>query len=242
MQLTISSAPDYAMAEVSLNAGEQIVVESGSMMAMSPNMKIETKAKGGILSSAKRMLGGESFFINTYTAADKPGVIFIAPGPPGDIRHIQLTGGDFFVQSGSYIACSTSVQIDTKWGGAKTFFGGEGLFILKASGQGDLIFGSFGAIHEIDVDGSYIVDTGHIVAFDSGLKFNVKKVGGLKSLFLSGEGLVCEFSGKGKLYIQTRKASSFVSWVQPFRRVQQKSGGGGGSGVGTAIDLFKKFS
>ncbi len=220
MQVNIVSAPDYAMAEVDLAAGEKIVVESGSMVGMSSHLEIETKAKGGVLSSLKRMVGGESFFINTYTAQGAPGRILLAPAPSGDLRHLVLGGGDFFVQSGSYVASGPAVNVDTKWGGAKTFFGGEGLFILKASGQGDLIFGSFGAIHEVEVDGSYIVDTGHIVAFEPTLQFSVRRVGGLKSLFLSGEGLVCDFSGKGKLYLQTRKPASFVSWINSFRPVQ----------------------
>lgn len=240
MQINITSAPDYAMAEVGLANNEQIVVEAGSMVAMSSHLQIETKAKGGLLSSAKRMLGGESFFINTYTSTGAPGNIFIAPGTPGDLRHIQLAGGDFFIQSGSYVANSTGITLDTKWGGAKTFFGGEGLFILKASGQGDILFGSFGAIHEVAVDGHYTVDTGHIVAFDSGLNFNIRKVGGLKSLFLSGEGLVCDFSGKGMLYIQTRKPTSFVHWINSFRPV--KSGNGGGGGAFSIINLIKKFT
>jgi len=205
---------------------------------MSPNVSVETKAKGGILSSAKRMFGGESFFMNTYTSAGSPGSIFIAPGPPGDLRHIQMAGGELFVQSGSYVASSKGINLDTKWGGAKTFFGGEGLFILKASGQGDLIFGSFGAIHEVDVDGNYTVDTGHIVAFEAGLTFKVRKVGGLKSLFLSGEGLICDFTGKGKLYIQTRKPTSFVSWLTPFRPVQQS---GGGSPLGIVYNMIRRF-
>lgn len=220
MQVKIESAPDFAMADVDLAANEQIVVETGSMVAMSPNVTVETKAKGGLLAGIKRMAGGESFFINTYTSTGGPGKIMIAPGPPGDLRHITLAGGEFFVQSGAFVASAPGVTLDTKWGGAKTFFGGEGLFILKASGEGDLVFGSFGAIHEVDVDGSYTVDTGHIVAFEPGLQFSVRKVGGLKSLFLSGEGLVCDFRGKGKLYLQTRKPTSFVWWINAFRPVQ----------------------
>lgn len=223
MQVNIYGAPDYAMAEVGLAGNEQIVVESGSMMAMSPNLTLETKAKGGLLSGLKRMVGGESFFMNTYTSSGGPGMIMIAPATPGDMRHVRLAGGEFFIQSGSYVASAPGITIDTKWGGAKTFFGGEGLFILKASGQGDVLFGSFGAIHEVDVQGGYTVDTGHIVAFESGLSFNVRRIGGLKSLFLSGEGLVCDFSGRGKLYLQTRKPGSFVHWIHPFRRVKPKS-------------------
>ena len=224
MQVIISSAPDYAMAEVALAAGEKIVVEAGAMAAMSPNLSMETKARGGILASLKRSaLGGESFFINTYTAEGSPGQLYLSPGPPGDLRHIQLRGEEFYIQSGSYVASGPGVNLDTKWGGYKLFFGGEGLFILKATGSGDLIFNSFGAIHEVDVDGHYTVDTGHIVAFESGLQFNVRKVGGLKSLFLSGEGLVCDFSGKGKLYLQTRKPTGFVHWLNGFR--PSKKGG-----------------
>ena len=183
--------------------------------------------------------------MNTYTATGTQGHVFIAPSPPGDIRHIQIASGEFYIQSGSYIASSPGINLDTKWGGAKTFFGGEGLFILKASGQGDVIFGSFGAIHEVDVEGGYTVDTGHIVAFDSGLTFNIRKVGGLKSLFLSGEGLVCDFSGKGKLYLQTRKPTGFARWVSPFRPAQSSGeggGGGAGGGIGTVIDIAKKFT
>jgi uncharacterized protein (TIGR00266 family) len=237
MQVNIVSGPDYAMAEVDLAANEQIQVESGSMVAMTANMQIQTQARGGVLSGLKRMVGGESFFLNTYTAAGAPGRIMIAPAAPGDMRHVQLNG-DFFIQSGSYIASSPAIALDTKWGGAKTFFGGEGLFILKASGQGDVLFGSFGAVHEVEVNGTYIVDTGHIVAFEPTLGFNVRRVGGLKSLFLSGEGLVCDFQGRGKLYLQTRKPASFVHWISMFRPVKKSDSGGAGL-AGKAFDLMK---
>jgi uncharacterized protein (AIM24 family) len=75
------------------------------------------------------------------------------------------------------------------------------------------------------------VDTGHIVGFEPGLTFNVRKVGGLKSLFLSGEGLVCDFSGKGKLYLQTRKPTGFVHWVNRFRPMKK------GGKAGLLLDL-----
>jgi len=223
MEINLVSQPDYAMAEVDLAADEQIVVESGSMAAMSSNIEVKTEAKGGIWSSVKRVAGGEGFFINTYTAEGAPGQIFLAPGHPGDIRHFKLSGEELMIQSGSYIASSPEVELDTKWGGAKTFFGGEGLFMLRASGPGDVLFGSFGAVHEVDVNGHYSVDTGHIVAFESGLSFKVRKVGGLKSLFLSGEGLICDFSGQGKLYLQTRKPASFVHWLNQFRPVKSSN-------------------
>jgi uncharacterized protein (TIGR00266 family) len=99
--------------------------------------------------------------------------------------------------------------VDTKWGGARTFFGGEGLFMMKASGTGEVICNAFGAIHPVQVAGKFIVDTGHIVAFESSLTFKVKRVGGWFSTFFSGEGLVCEFTGNGTLWMQSRNPAEF---------------------------------
>ena len=178
--------------------------------------------KGGLLGAAKRALGGESVFMNTYTADAEAQRLDVAPASPGDILHHPLAGGFVMVQSGSYLCSSPGIEVDSKWGGAKNFFGGESLFMLKCSGTGDLWISSYGAIHEVDVTGTYVVDTSHIVAFEDTLTFNVRKVGGIKSLFFSGEGLVCEFSGSGRLWIQTRNAGSLAAFLHPFRPVKNK--------------------
>ena len=116
-----------------------------------------------------------------------------------------------------------TVDVDTKWGGAKTFFSGEGLFLLRCSGSGDMLVASYGAIFEMDLPAgeSYTVDTGHIVAFDEGIGYQVNKVGGWKSTILSGEGLVTTFTGPGKLWQQTRSPADLVGWLTeklPFTR------------------------
>ena len=105
------------------------------------------------------------------------------------------------VQSGSWLACDPDVQVDTKWRGPKTFFSGEGLFLLRCSGDGDMIVSSFGAIERrtLAPDEVLKIDTGHIVAFGEGLSYHVSKVGGWKSTLLSGEGLVATFTGPGTL-------------------------------------------
>ena len=123
----------------------------------------------------------------------------------------------------SYLCSTPGITVDSKWGGAKSFFGGEGLFMLKCSGQGDMWMSSYGAIHEITVENTYVVDTAHIVAFDETLTFNVRSVGGMKSLFFSSEGLVCEFSGRGRLWIQTRNAPAIASFLHPFRRMKSNN-------------------
>ncbi len=157
------------------------------------------------------MLGGESFFINTYTAWGSPGEVTVGPSLPGDIVHLALTGQTVFVQSGSYLACGTGIEVDTEWGGAKTFFSSEGLFLLKCSGAGNLIVSSDGAIKQLDLAAGqiYRMDTGHMVAFSEGTGCEVQKVGGWKSTLLSGEGLVVNLTGPGRVWMQTRSPSSF---------------------------------
>jgi uncharacterized protein (TIGR00266 family) len=209
--------PAYTLLEVKLDAGERIEAESGAMVYMSPGIEIATKAKGGVLGALTRgLLGGESFFTNTFTANSK-GILGLAPPYQGDIAHHRLNGETLFIQSGSYMASSPQLSLDTKWGGAKSFFSSEGLFLLKMAGTGDAFISSFGAIHEVKMKGEpFTIDTGHMVAFTEGLDYSVKRVGGLKSTIFSGEGLVAEFRGTGTLYLQTRSMNSFLAWLTPF--------------------------
>ncbi|HEV8324852.1 MAG TPA: TIGR00266 family protein [Myxococcota bacterium] len=224
MHSEIYASPDFAMVDVTLQPGESLVAESGAMVGMTTNIQLKTAARGGVLAGLKRkLLGGESFFINTFTAVNTPGMVHIAPAVPGDVMRQNLNNETLMIQSSCFLASAPTVNLDTKWGGAKGFFSGTGMFLLKASGVGDLYISSYGAVHPVQVQGKYIVDTGHIVAFQDSLTYSIRKVGGLKSLFFSGEGLVCEFSGNGMLWLQTRNASSFASWIHPFRPVKAKS-------------------
>lgn len=226
MKYEILGKPDFPCVKINLNADESIVAESGAMVAMSSNIEIKTEARGGVFQSLKRsVLGGESFFVNTFTAKGSPGEIYLTSSTTGDIEAIELSDNELVMSKSAFVCSSQGVSIDSKWGGFKAFFGGEGLFFLKASGSGTLFFSSFGAIHQMQLQGDYIVDTGHIVAFDPSLSFSIEKVGGLKSLFLSGEGLVCHFRGTGRLWLQTRNQNSFVAWADQFRRVQTSSSG-----------------
>lgn len=217
MEHEILYQPSYSLLKIMLRQGEAISAEAGAMVSMSSGIQIETSMKGGLFGSLKRsVLGGESFFVNTFRA-DENGEVALAPSLPGDIHDLELKGQTIYVQSGSYLASSPEIEVDTKWGGAKTFFSREGLFLLKISGTGKLFLSSYGAIHEINLEAGqkYIVDTGHMVSFDEGVGYTVKKVGGLKSTLLSGEGLVCELTGPGKITIQSRSEAAFLSWLIP---------------------------
>jgi uncharacterized protein (TIGR00266 family) len=202
---------------ISLEGGEEIRVEGGSMVSMSSGVTIETSATGGPLSSlSRKMFGGESFFQNTYQAPSGGGEIVVAPPLPGDMLNLRLNGS-LMVQSGSYVASETQVTIDTKWGGAKTFFASEGLIMLRASGQGQLLVSSYGAIHDMELAAGqrYTVDSGHLVAFSEGMDFRVRRIGGIKSTLFSGEGLVVDLTGPGRLLMQSRSADQFLAWLIP---------------------------
>lgn len=206
--------------------GEQLLVESAAMVARDTGVQMQTQMRGGLLAAAKRkMLGGESIFQNTFTAGQAGQTVWIAPGPEGDIEVVQCDGHTpVFLSSGAFLASAPSVTLDTKWGGAKGFFSGAGLFLLKAQGQGPLFFCCYGGIHAVDIGpAGYVCDTSHIVGFTGGLDFNVTKIGGLKSLFLSGEGLVCQFRGQGRLWISTRNPGGLASFLHPFRRVKSRN-------------------
>ena len=188
------------------------------MVGMVTSIEMKTEAKGGFLKSLGRsMFGGESFFLNTFTATSPGDSIALAPALPGDVAVIEMHGETLMVQSGSYLGSSAGIEVNTEWSGAKTFFGSEGLIMLKVSGTGTLIVSSYGAIHSMELEAGqeYIVDTGHLVTFEEHLNFDVKKVAGWKSTLFSGEGLVIELTGPGKLTLQSRSQDSFLSWLIP---------------------------
>lgn len=218
MKYDILYRPVYSLLKVEMDPGESISAESGAMISMTPNIEIRTSAKGGLLSSLKRtVLGGESFFQNTFTCREGKGVVTFGPAYMGDVEHIPLNG-EWLVQGGSYLCSTPTLNVDTKFQGMKGFVSGESLFFLRIFGQGDLFIASFGAIHPVDLQpGEEIrVDTGNLVAFQQGITYGVEKVGGIKSTVLSGEGLVLRLKGPGRLYIQTRSPASFAGWLYPL--------------------------
>lgn len=214
---TLEGKPDFALARVQLTRGQSIKVEASAMATMSTSMSMKTRLRGGLA----RMLTGESLFINDFTATRGDADIGLAPATPGDIEHVYLDNDTIYLQNSAFLASSPEVKVESAWQGmVKGFFSGEKFFLIRCSGQGDLFFNSYGGIVPIDVDGDYVVDTGHIVAFTEGVQYKVQMLGGYKSLFFSGEGLVCRFTGSGRVWIQTRQLPAFASWIFPFRSVK----------------------
>lgn len=219
----------FALAIVNLQADQAICAEAGAMVSMSANIDLYSELKGGVFGALKRAVGGESAFVSTFTAKGGLGEVTFAPGTPGDVVGIEIKDQTFMVQSSSYLAGDTSLVVDTKFGGAKSFFGGEGLFVLHISGTGLLLVSSFGAIHRrtLRPGEQYVVDTGHLVAWEGHMQYNLRKAaksGYLRSL-LSGEGMVAEFNGPGEILIQTRNLAAFAGLLKPF--FPSQSGGSG---------------
>lgn len=213
MDIQLLQQPDSAIAKIDLQGGEEIVAQAGAMIAMSGHIHASTTLRqgkgGGILGGLKRMLAGESLFLSVFRAV-MPGDVMLAPRLPGDLLVYNLLGNRLIVQSGSYLASESNVDIELGFPGFKSVFSGENLFWLNISGYGQVLLTSFGGIYEVEVDGDYVVDTGHIVAFEESLDFKITKPGGSwLGAFLGGEGLVCRFHGRGKVYCQTHNNYDF---------------------------------
>lgn len=218
MQFDIAHQPSYAIVTARLDPGETIRTEGGAMVSMDTGITIETKAQGGFLKSLGRsILGGESFFMNTYHS-EQGGTLRLAPSLPGDMMVLDVEpDAPLLVQSGGYIASTEDVEIETKWSGAKTFFASEGAIMLRVSGRGKLVVASFGALDEwtLGPGERYTVDSGHLVTMTEGIGFDVRKVGGWKSTVFSGEGLVVDLTGPGTFTTQSRSQDAFLSWLIP---------------------------
>jgi uncharacterized protein (TIGR00266 family) len=225
----IMHQPSFSLAIVKLQAEQSILAEAGAMVSMSANVELQSQMKGGLFGAIKRAAGGESAFVSTFTARGGAGEVTFAPGAPGDIAAIEMSNQLFFVQSSSYLAGDASLNVDTKWGGAKTFFGGEGLFVMQVTGTGLLLVSSFGAIHRkrLQPGERYVVDTGHLVAWEGTTQYTLRKAAaGFFRSMMSGEGIVAEFSGPGELLIQTRNLAAFAGLLKPFFPSQGSGGGG----------------
>lgn len=218
MEIVTRQGPSFGVARLNLQGNESVKVESGAMMAMSAGVNLEAKAEGGIMKSLKRAaLGGESFFLTTYHAPAGGGWVDIAARLPGDLVNVEVTGGQSWVISkGSWLASPASITLDTKWGGFKNMFGSEGGFVIRASGEGPVVLGCYGALDKwtLAAGETITVDTGHMVAYQDTVQMSLRKVtGGLVQTFKSGEGLVFDFTGPGIVYTQTRNPNELLSWI-----------------------------
>ena len=222
MQIEIVDRSAFASALVHLDPGEQFVSESGAMFRASSNIEVDvttkSKGQGGLLGGLKRMIAKESFFFSTYRINDnQPGEVGLAPTLTGSIYKIDVTPKcGWLCTGGSYLGSGADIQLDTQFQGMKGFVTGESLSFVTAHGTGPLLVSAFGRTWEQEINGTLIVDTGHVVAFTEGLTYSIDKVGsGWLQTWLSGEGFVLRFSGQGRLVLQSHNPSEFGGLLGP---------------------------
>jgi uncharacterized protein (TIGR00266 family) len=227
MDIELLFQGSYCIAKLGLRGGETVKAQSDAMVTMTPNISVEGKAEGGVMGMFKRALTGESLFMQTLkcNGADA-GEVMVAPSEPGDIAVLELDGSNGYVlQKGSFLAAEDGIVLDaTTQGVVKGFLSGEGFFLQKATGKGKLVISSFGAIlkRTLAPDETWIVDNGHLVAWNNTVNYEIKKASsGFLSSLTSGEGFVCQCKGPGDVYIQTRNPSGFGAWVRQFIPIQK---------------------
>jgi uncharacterized protein (TIGR00266 family) len=216
MDFRIDGNPDYGQLKVELRPGERIVAEGGSMAWMSAGTNVKVRLLGGLFKALiRRLVAKESLFVAEYS---HPGIgmVTFSPATPGSVAHRRLDGDSFILTAGSYMASTAGVTLKTRFGGLRSLLSGEGAFLIECSGTGDLFYNAYGAMVEKEVSGSLTVDTGFVVAWEPGVSYSIRGMGNLKSTLLSGEGLAMNFSGSGKVFLQTRTLGGIAGWLTPF--------------------------
>jgi uncharacterized protein (TIGR00266 family) len=227
VQVQVRHQPSFAVARCLLAPGEPLRVESGAMLATSWGVQLEASMQGGLFGGLKRAaLGGESLFVTTYTAPQGGGWVDVAANLPGDIAVVSVTPDrPFFLTRGSWIANAHGVGIQTQWGGSQNLFGGEGGFVIQATGTGEVVLGAYGAVDTLELapGEAVTVDSGHVVGYDAGVQSRLRRAVEGRSIqsLKSGEGFVFDFAGPGRVMIQTRNPRALVEWLTrelPFSR------------------------
>ena len=225
----ITHGPSFAMLRVDLQPGQVLVSEAGAMAARSSHVKMDVKMGGGKsvgffgmifniwIAIIRKFLGGESFFVNHFSSP-QPGSVWIAPGMSGEVTYRRMNPGDkLILSSGAYLASVGDIDVKMKFGGFKSMLAKEGAFMLEVTGNGDLWFNSYGGTTMVEVNGPFMIDNGHLVGYEGQLTMNIKSAGGgMFSFIAGGEGLVCEFNGQGRVYIQSRNLSALAGWLSPM--------------------------
>jgi uncharacterized protein (TIGR00266 family) len=213
METEIRNKPSFANIHLKLSPGDQIIAEADAMASMSSAVEIKTMWSGGFSRAVlKRIFGGESMFVNVFSTQSEGELVLTQPFP-GDIECIELKGNTLYLQPGAFLACEQGVRLGLGWAGIKMLVAREGLFRLKVSGNGKVWFGAYGGIFEREIEDEYVVDSGHLVAYEPSIKVRIGMAGGVFSSVFSGEGLITRVNGPGRIYMQSRSFGGLAAWT-----------------------------
>jgi uncharacterized protein (TIGR00266 family) len=217
MKSEINGQPSFCYIHVDLEPGESVIAESDAMASMAADLDMQAMFNGGLISGLlKKYLGGESLFVNKFTNnTDGTRRLTLVQATPGEIRQLELSNGTICLQPGAYVGSTPGLRLGLKWAGLASLIGREGLFKLNVTGSGTLWYGAYGGLIDRDIDGEFIVDTAHLVAYDPSIKLKVQLAGGIFASLLGGEGLVTRLEGQGRITLQSRSLSSLAGWINP---------------------------
>ncbi len=212
MEYKIEDRPMSSVLKVKLSQGESVSAQPGAMMLMMGSIKVDTSMQGGFLKGLMRKaMGGETLFINKYTA-ESDAVIWFVPSFLGDIEYIP-TDNTFYLMDGAYLAHHGEIDISVAWRGGRGFIAGGGMVWLKVSGRGGVWINGFGGLKVLELSAGQriIVDNYHIAGVESSVSWKIRSFGkGFKNFFFGGEFFVMELTGPGKVYLQSRTLPSFA--------------------------------
>jgi len=217
MKTEIKGGKAFSYVNVDLAPGDALVTESDAMSSMAADLDLSAQLNGGFFTGLlRKFLGGETLFISKFTNnTDGERRLTIVQPTPGEIKEVALSGDMLCLQPGAFLACTEGVTLGLKFAGFTSFIAREGLFKLIVGGHGTVWYGAYGALLEKEIDGEYIVDTSHLVAYDPSIQLKLQLAGGIFSSMFGGEGLVTRVVGKGKIVIQTRSIAGLTSWINP---------------------------
>ncbi len=217
MKTEIKGSKAFSYIDVELEPEEVLTTESDAMSSMSADLDLTAQLNGGFVKGIlRKFLGGETLFISQFSNNTNGNrQLTIVQPTPGEIRSVELSGDMLYLQPGAFLACTDGVKMGLNWAGFTSLIAREGLFRMVVSGEGTVWYGAYGALVEKEIDGEYIVDSSHLVAYEPSIKLKLQLAGGIFSSFFGGEGLVTRVEGKGKIVIQTRSISGLTSWLNP---------------------------
>ena len=226
MRFSMDSNMQFPLVELSLNQGETVFIQRGSMVYHTPNVTLNTQlnASGSglgrfVKAVGRSMVSGESTFITQAVAQSDNGYLALAPDSPGQVIPLQLGEKQYRLNDGAFLALDgTAYYTMERQSVGKALFGGQGgFFVMTTQGQGTLLANAFGSIKKIELHNQEVtIDNAHVVAWSQSLNYHVHLENGFWQSIGTGEGVVNTFQGTGEVYVQSLNLQTFAGSLSKF--------------------------
>ena len=226
MRFSMDSNMQFPLVELSLNQGETVFIQRGSMVYHTPNVTLNTQlnASGSglgrfVKAVGRSMVSGESTFITQAVAQSDNGYLALAPDAPGQVIPLQLGEKQYRLNDGAFLALDgTAYYTMERQSVGKALFGGQGgLFVMTTQGQGTLLANAFGSIKKLELHNQEVtIDNAHVVAWSQSLNYHVHLENGFWQSIGTGEGVVNTFQGTGEVYVQSLNLQTFAGSLSKY--------------------------